>query len=633
MSNNSLEYFNKIPREIIRENISTLSPEALKEYYLSGDYESYFIEYVGDISKQLSKIDYAYVYNTGKFFAILFVKKGMLNTLLENVPEIIGVQQNFPYTLSGLEMNTNTANYNIVDKDNIPLDGTGVIVGIISTGIDYLNPRFTTPTGESRIVAIWDQTLNVGPNPKTFPYGTVFNKLEINEAIRANALGKSSYEIVNHKDEVGDGTAIAGIIGGRSLAEDDFFKTVAPKCEFAIVKLTEAVDVTLESLGIEKGTKNVYQSTNISSAIRYLSDLQVDLKKPMVVYFALGSNVGGRDGDTVLERYIDNLTQRSNFSVVTNTGDQGEGTTHTSGILGATGATKDILINIDKGQNSLNISIYTSILDTISLTITSPLGASISKISFPPIEQQNKYLTFKEDDLIVQYFGESRPTGTVIVNILIKNTVEGIWKVSLFGELIISGKYNAWLLQSELLRGNTRFLEPVSNTTLLTPSSSVNILVTSYYDQIKNIAPPESGKGFPTNGRIEPSLSTEGIDMLTVGLNNSLTVASGAAISGAILASAVALIYQWGIVQGNYLEFYPPRLKNLLIASTIKDDDKIYPNIEWGYGKLSLNKLYSILKAQSKRFAISDNFSYLEKNQSTDRLYINIPEDIYNSLK
>jgi len=618
-------------RELGTQNNNVLSKEAFKEYYTSDNYETYFIEYFGDITSALSKIDYADAYITEKFFAILFVEKGMLNTLLQSVPEIIAIQQNFTYTLSELIIDKDISKESIFYPDSIPLNGEGVVVGIVGAGVDYLSPRFITETGDSRILSIWDQTINTGPSPEFFPYGTEYTKESIDTALKNSALGKSPYEIVSHKDDIGHGTAIAGIIGGRNLGGEDRLKSIVPKCEFAIVKLAEARESALELAGIEKGTKNVYQSTTISSAIRYLSDLQVKLRKPMVVYLPLGSNFGGRDGESILERYIDNLTQRRNFLVATNTGNQGNGRTHTSGTINSTGDTKDILINISESQGALNVSIFTRRPDIISISITSPKGDTISKIPIPSITEQNKYLTFEENSIRIDYFAQETLTGAVSINILIKNTIEGLWKISLFGDYIVSGIYDAWIPQSELLKGDTRFLNPDPYTTLLIPSTSINAMVTSYYNQIENTIAENSGRGYPRNGRIEPAITIEGLNLLTCGLEDSLILGSGAAMAGAILAGAVALVFQWGIVQGNYPELTPPRVKNFLIASAVKDDDKIYPNQEWGFGKLSLERLYEVLYRTSS-INIPRTRKLSTKDEFNSYLYINIPEEIYKNI-
>ncbi|EQB86814.1 subtilisin family serine protease [Clostridium punense] len=610
---------------------NTLPAETFKEYYQSGNYETYLIEYYGDIISALDSIDYADVYITEKFFAILFVQRGMLNTLIENVGEITGIQRNFIYTLSELTINNDLTQTGSVYEGSIPLDGEGVIVGIIGTGIDYLNPRFMTETGQSRIVAIWDQTINTGTSPEIFPYGSEYRRENINEAINTALIGRSPYDIVPHRDEVGHGTAIAGLIGGRSQDVIPKFKSVAPKCEFAIVKLEEAKSYALESAGIAQSVKNVYQSTNISSAIRYLSDLQLKLKRPMVVCLPIGTNFGGRDGGTILERYIDNLTLRKDFCIITDTGDQGIGNTHSSGIIEATGQTAEILINIGETQSSLSITIYTRRPDIISISVTSPLGGTINRVPLPSINEQNKYLTFEESGINIEYFAQEGLTGSVSISMVIKNTVKGVWRISLFGDYIVSGLYDAWLLNSKLLSEDTRFLAPDPFTTLLTPCTAENILATSCYNGITNTIIESSGKGFPRVGVIKPSFAIEGTNLLTAGLNNSVVVGSGSSMASAILAGTVALVYQWSIVQGRLSSLSPPELKNLLIASTVKDESIIYPNREWGYGKLSINKLYEILVSISKdRGNTNDNIiARYPERKSSSYLYMNIPPELF----
>lgn len=634
MEYNSRIYIEEASRELGIKDINKLTKEALKEYYTSENYETYFIEYIGNITDALEKLDYADIFLTGKFFAILFVKKGMLNSVVENVPQIINVEKNFPYTLSELTVSSDVYNYSRINKGTMTLLGEGVIVGIIGTGIDYLNPRFITAAGESRIIAIWDQTIDKGKVPEFFPYGTEYKKSNINEAIMAKSIGKYPYEFVEHKDKSGIGTAIAGIIGGGKISPSDPLISVAPRCEFAIVKLQEARADTLELAGIVKGTKNVYQATNISSAIGYLSELQATLKKPMVVYLPLGTNFGGRDGDTVLERYIDNLTQRRDFSIVTNTGDQGMGETHTSGIIKATGDTNNIYINVDINQSSLSLSIYTHRPDIISISITSPTGQKISKIPIPSIKEQNKYLLLEENGINIEYFAQEKLTGDVSVDMLIKNITGGIWIISVYGEYILNGKYDAWIPQKELVQPETRFLEPDPYTTLLTPSTAINSLVTSYYNQERNTIALKSGRGFPRVGIIEPAVTIGAINLLTVGTNNSLIVTNGAAMAGGILAGAVALIYEWALVSGESLNIYPPRIKNYLIAATIKDDTKIYPNEEWGYGKFNFSKLNEVLYKSLVRNINSKDYNTEPGEAELMRgLYIHIPIELYEKVK
>lgn len=50
----------------------------------------------------------------------------------------------------------------------LALKGEGVLVGVIDTGVDYTNPLFRYSDGSSRILRIWDQTVQDGTPPEEF---------------------------------------------------------------------------------------------------------------------------------------------------------------------------------------------------------------------------------------------------------------------------------------------------------------------------------------------------------------------------------------------------------------------------------------------------------------------------------
>ena len=65
--------------------------------------------------------------------------------------------------------------------------------------------------------------------------GSEYTREEINNAIKAKNDGQDPYEIVPSKDEIGHGTSMASVIGARGANPEVI--GVAPKCNFAIVKL------------------------------------------------------------------------------------------------------------------------------------------------------------------------------------------------------------------------------------------------------------------------------------------------------------------------------------------------------------------------------------------------------------
>jgi len=59
----------------------------------------------------------------------------------------------------------NTAKYpGVRDSNGNVVNGSGVLIGVADSGIDYLHPDFYFPNGTNKILYIWDQTM-AGKSP------------------------------------------------------------------------------------------------------------------------------------------------------------------------------------------------------------------------------------------------------------------------------------------------------------------------------------------------------------------------------------------------------------------------------------------------------------------------------------
>jgi subtilisin family serine protease len=612
-NNDYYTYQRELQQDIIHKG---LTPEEANKYYTNDEYSVYFVEYIGDLAEAVNATDYAKAFIISTFFAIVFVKDGMLSEFLKNFPEVVNIERNFPFTLLDLNQSGELPDLKAISKGNVPLDGEGIIVGIVGTGIDYLNPRFMDEKGDTRIVSIFDQTLTRGPFPNTQIYGTEFTKDEINNAIKTNLIGENPYNIVQHKDENGYGTAIAGIVGSRKLNKDDLETSVAPKCEFAIVKLRTTRNDNLKHWGLEKYKDIVYDSDGILSAGRYLYQVQQKTGKPVVMYVPAGTNQGSHDGRTITERFFDYLGQGRKFSIVMSTGNQGGSPICYKGNFFNEGDVKEININIDKNQGNIFFTLYFKAPDKISIGITSPIGESIDKLNINFIDGEEVTSTLGGSSIYVQYLLHPKSINNQRLDFVIKNATAGVWKINIKKEYIIYGEYNLWLQQKEFSVGNTGLLEYTPYTTLMTPSTANHGIVTSSYDQVASEIMEESGRGFTVDNRIIPSVTLSSRNILTTSLNNKPTVVSGTAASGAILAGVVALLFQWGIVGSNDINMYASKIKTYLIQGTTREEKKVYPNPKEGFGVLNIEKL----------------FTEIIKRGNSQNLYVSIPRDIYSRL-
>ncbi len=617
---------------ILKREHYSIGKSKFLEFYMSEDYENYIIQYNGDILKALEPISYARGYAAGQsYFAAIAVRKGKLQELLKAVPQITNIEKSYPFTLSDLKIVNEGSSMKVFTKKPEFLNGEGVIVGVIGTGIDYLSDRFMTQDGRSRVLTIWDQTIQRGPTPETLRYGTVFSKDKIQEAIRLKKQGGDPYTIVSHKDETGHGTAIAGIMGATNLGPEDEIASIAHKCEFAIVKLKEAKKSTLEINGVSEELTNIYESTDVAAAIEYLALLQERLNKPMVVYLPIQSNCGGHDGQTAIERHIDIYNMRRGFVVTCNTGNEGDTATHTSGILAQKGDVGKVSVEIGEKENKFCLSIWITRPDKISMEIISPTGEKLEKIQVPKLDEGQIEIKLGESTIVIQYFIQEQSGGEQVIILMMKNIKGGIWQLNLIGEVVVNGRYDVWMHQRELLKGDSRFVDPDPYTTLTIPSSGRNILCTGYYDRKDTTLVAESGKGYTRDGRIKPTVVIGGTNILTTGLNNSNIITSGSAVAGAILTGAVALLLQWGIVNKNDTNLYASKIYTYLIRGTIKKEGIVHPNPDWGYGILTCEELFKNLGRLPDNITLGESLNYF-KSITLENMYFNIPCEVYRRL-
>ena len=86
-------------------------------------------------------------------------------------------------------------------------------VGIVDSGIDYENAEFRNEDGTTRIVSLWDQSVNGRP-PAGYLAGTEYTREQIDAAL-ATEDKEVRRQMVKTSDVSGHGTAVAGIAAGN----------------------------------------------------------------------------------------------------------------------------------------------------------------------------------------------------------------------------------------------------------------------------------------------------------------------------------------------------------------------------------------------------------------------------------
>ena len=452
-------------------------PSAPNDLFINPMYKHYVAQYQGDIISQSIKNPYIYATIIDDKYAIVSIPvNNSIDTIQKDIPAIVFIKRGYIYTLETITVMT-AANINLLHLDNpLSLFGNGVLVGLVDTGIDYLNPEFMFKNGETRIHRIWDQTLPTDTTNQNVPFGVEYTKEQITDAINASKSGGNPYDIVNSKDTIGHGTSMAGVIGATGINPN--LQGAAPNCEFAVVKLAPYINPPLKT----RENLPIFDLTSISSAITYLVNYALNINTPMVVYIPLGSNLGNHNGEGILEDIIDTLSINRGIVMVTGSGNQANKGYHTSGMLSNPGDFNNVQLYISPEQKNLLLEFWISEPHKLSLSILSPSGESTGVIPSTLNSQDTNTFIFEQTTAKISYSIPEQLSGDELITVFLDNIQSGTWTFKLNADYTLNGVFNAWIPQEGITVGNTQFLSPIPYNTVTSPGTSKYIINVACYN-------------------------------------------------------------------------------------------------------------------------------------------------------
>ncbi len=469
------------------------------------------------------------------------------------------------------------------------LTGRGVIVGFIDSGIDYTNPVFTDEFGRSRILSIWDQTIQSGTTPQGIAYGSEYTMQDINEALQA----ANPLELVPSVDTEGHGTFLAGIACGSEDVENDFVGT-ANESLIAMVKLKPAKQYLKDFFLIENQENSVYQENDIMMAVSYLVSLAKREGRPLVLVIALGSGNGERTGGSVLSQMLDYYGEKIGNCVVVCSGNEGNERLHYEGNL--TGKSyDDIELRVGENTRGFSLEIWGNIPDILSVEFIAPSGEFLPRIPARLGISTLVRLLLEETTIEVHYSLVEGRTGMELIFLRFTAPTLGVWTIRVYGSNVLQGQYNVWLPIRQFINENTYFLKPEPDITIVTPAASDAVITVAAYNHTNNALYTESGRGFTRIGAVKPDVAGPGVEVFGPGLRGNYVRKSGTSVSAALVAGNCAQLMQWGIVQGNIPQMKTNYIKNFLILGAGRDRNITYPSKAWGYGKVNLYETFRIL--------------------------------------
>lgn len=495
------------------------------------------------------------------------------------------------FTLLDLESLEASGILAVQNQPVLGLKGQDVLIGFIDTGIDYTHPAFRRPDGLSRIVGIWDQTLQTGQPPFDLNYGTAYSQEELNQALGM----EDPFSLVPSRDENGHGTFLAGVAAGSALPQQSF-SGAAPEALIAMVKLKPAKEY-LKELFYVTGSAPAYQSTDIMLGIRYLILLADALKKPLVLCLGLGSNQGSHSGSSPLDSMLSVTDQYRGIHAVTAAGNEAGKAHHFYGTAANSGAYEAVEILVEPGTSGFCAELWGQPPEVYAVGFESPLGEVIQKL--PPRISFSENISFILENTRIFVTSEIVQTvsGQQLIFIRFSDPTPGSWKIRVYTDSFNNGNFHIWLPITGFSDPDVRFLRPNPDTTLTVPSASVSTMTTAAYNAYDNSLFLNSSRGFTRTGQIKPDFAAPGVNVFGPNLRGGFTTATGTSVAAAITAGACAQMVEWGMRRTPPRIFNNSELKALFIRGADRSRQELYPNREWGYGTLNVYQVFSSLNA------------------------------------
>ena len=585
-------------------------PVSCKEKILSNDYADWVIDF--ELTEELrnmdaSNVDYCY-HQVDRILGLVYTTRaqtapiGLLNYPYQRLPNLFGLQELVtesvgnvfdpgPLIASGIRS---------VQQEPLNLNGKGTITVFIDTGIDYRNPLFRNPDGSSRILAIWDQTIQEGEPPMGFDYGTEYRKEIIDEALQS----ENPLSVVPSTDENGHGTAVAGVAAGSRISEGTIFSGAAPEADILVIKLKPCKQYLRDYYLLPEDAV-AYQSTDIMMALQYADTFAESFFRPIIFCMTLSSSYGSHSGTSPLSNYINRLGNKRSRVFVIGGGDEGNSAHHYEGNLSPENVDEEemqeeIEIRVGEGEKGFITEIWGNTPNVFSLSIRSPGGEEIPNIGVLADKGITYEFVYEKTNVTVSYALVEGSIGDELITVRFQNPTPGIWSMILQSESgLRNAGFHVWLPISRFLSSETYFLNPNPNITLTIPGYAENAITVSAYSSRNNSIYVRSGRGFSRDSRIKPDIAAPAVGISAPGRGlpeevrlNSVT---GSALSAAITTGAVADFMQWAVTEKNAAYLNSGEVKNYFIRGALRDRNLEYPNKLWGFGKLSLQGVFDSL--------------------------------------
>lgn len=250
--------------------------------------------------------------------------------------------------------------------------GSGIVVGVIDTGLDYTHVAFRNADGSLRIKRVWNQNAT-GKAPAAFGYGS---ELKDEDEIKAACTdSRSQYH----------GSHTTGIAAGGDRTSS--FYGMAPDADIVFVSFGQ-------------------NSVDIPNAVKYIFDYAEEVGKPCVINMSLGSHKGPHNGQSALDRYFESAVGPGRL-LVGSVGNEGISNLHIGKDFTATDTQLKTILEMPSGSNkatALDIWGTAGSEFTVKLVLTDAKGKVLESTTTVPSTATKASVASFSDDNFDGYF-------------------------------------------------------------------------------------------------------------------------------------------------------------------------------------------------------------------------------------
>ena len=455
------------------------------------------------------------------------------------------------------------------------LSGKGILIACVDSGLDYRHMDFRNADGSTRLIALWDQTVPGNP-PEGYFLGIEYTKEQIDKNLSENTLPLST-------DFSGHGTAVMGIAAGNGQESDRVYEGVAPESDLLMVKLGTPLPESFP------------RTTELIQAIDYCIRKAIERNQPLALNLSFGSSYGSREGNSLLETYLDQVSNLGRIVICVGMGNEGRSAGHTNVVL-EKGSQVEIELTVGGYQPSFSLQMWKNYVDDVAVQLVNPTGETIQLTSGTNATGSQSASRFRLGNTqVLFYYGVPSPYSLaqeLYLDFLpTENYIdEGIWIIRLIPSSIVDGSIDFYLPGGGTINEDTRFLTPTPERTLTIPAAANSVIAVGAYDSRLNSYANFSGRGYTRETNlVKPDLAAPGVDIQTTKSGGGYAAVTGSSFATPFVTGSAALMMEWGIIKGNDPYLYGEAVKaNLRKGARHLPGITQWPNPELGYGVLYL---------------------------------------------